>query len=224
MYTCEVKPAPERFARPAEKSAADTPDTEERPEIGNDPLAELKAVNDEAVGWLTIDGTNIDYPIVQTADNSFYLQNGFDKKDNHGLGCPFLDSRCDGGFGGFNSIVYAHHIMGNQAMFADLTKYKSSAFMREYPRGKLLTAEGVHDVRFFAYMTIPSTASAYRTIFENSSDKDKYIDDIFGGANYTCELTADDLKNTDDLHLLLLSTCTFEYDEARGILAGVIEE
>ncbi len=216
-----VRPSPERFARTEGNPVSE----EEQPSQADapDPLAELKAANDEAVGWLTIDGTNIDYPIVQAKDNSFYLQNGFDKKYNYGLGCPFLDSRCDSDFGGFNSIVYAHHIRGNRAMFGDIAKYKSSSFMKQYPTGTLLTADGVHEVRFFAYMTIPSTAFAYRTGINNENDREEYIDEIFENANYTIDSTSDELKNNNELHLLLLSTCTYEYWEARGVLVGVIE-
>ena len=58
---------------PAGKSVSDDPIAAD---TVDDPLADLKAVNGEAVGWLTIDGTNIDYPIVQTADNSSYLKKG----------------------------------------------------------------------------------------------------------------------------------------------------
>ena len=221
-----VRPSPERFVRTAEKPVSDTETPQaqtDEPTAETDPLAELKAANSDAVGWLTIDGTNIDYPVVQASDNGFYLQNGFDKEYNYGLGCPFLDSRCDSGFGGFNSIVYAHHIRGNQAMFGDIAKYKSSDFMKQYPTGTLLAADGVHEVRFFAYMTIPSTAFAYDTGIESKSDKEEYIDGIFDNANYTIELTPDELKENSGLHLLLLSTCTYEYWEARGVLVGVME-
>ena len=201
------------------KPDSDTPANETIP----DPLADLKAENEDAVGWLTIDGTNIDYPIVQAADNSFYLQRGFDKKENYGLGCPFLDYRCNSDFSGFNSIIYAHHIKGNAAMFADIAKYKSSSFMQSCPTGTLLTENGQHTVRFFAYMTIPSTSFAYKNIIEYDDKRDEYIDGIFENASYTFELTSDDLKDNDDLRLLLLSTCTYEYWEARGVLVGIIE-
>ncbi len=220
-----LKPPPERFTRPAGKSAPtddNSPEEESSPEI-TDPLAELKAANPDVAGWLTIDGTNIDYPIVQAADNGYYLQRGFDKKANYGLGCPFLDYRCESGFGGFNSIVYAHHIKGNQAMFGDIARYKDSGFMRKNPSGTLLTADGAHNVRFFAYMTIPSTAFAYETDFADDTAREEYINDIFNNANYTIEITPEDLKENSGLRLLLLSTCTYEYWEARGVLVGVIE-
>ncbi|MBQ1339314.1 MAG: class B sortase [Ruminococcus sp.] len=209
-------------ASSAGQPVPDSPGGQENDTAG-DPLAELKAVNGEAVGWLTIDGTNIDYPIVQAADNSSYLKKGFDKKPNRGLGCPFLDCRCDSGFTGFDSIVYAHHIKGNQAMFADIEKFKDISFMQKNQTGRLLTADGVHNVRFFAYLTLPSDSFAYNVSFEKETDKEEYIDSIFENARYTAGYTSDELKENKDLHLLLLSTCTYEYWAARGVLAGVIE-
>ncbi len=195
-------------------------ENESQPEY--DPLADLKAENDESVGWLTIDGTGIDYPIVQASDNSFYLQNGFDKQYNCGLGCPFLDYRCEG-FGESVSIVYAHHIQGEQAMFADIAKYKENSYMAAHPRGELLTADGMCEVDFFAYLNIPSDDYAYQVGLTEKSDRDGYIDHIFSSASYTSGFTADELKR-GDTRLLLLSTCTYEFWEARGVLVGVIKQ
>ena len=182
----------------------------------------LKAQSNDAVGWIKIDGTVIDYPVVQTTDNSFYLNNGFDKEYN-GVGCPFLDYRCKSDFSSFVSIVYAHHIQGYQAMFADITRYADSSFMEAYPYGVLLTKTGVHRVRFFAYMLLPNPSFAYQTEQETKSDREGYIDEIFDQAAYTRTYTAQELKNKKDLHLLLLSTCSYEAWNARGVLAGVIE-
>ena len=72
-------------------------------------LEKLEAANSEAVGWITIDGTVIDYPVVQAEDNDFYLEHGVDGQYNNGLGCPFLDYRCDGDFSKFKPAVEALH-------------------------------------------------------------------------------------------------------------------
>ena len=186
-------------------------------------LAPAEKVNSEPVGWLRIEGTHIDYQVAQAGDNDFYLHNGFDRQYNYELGCPFLDYRCEPDFSGFNSIVYAHN-MDRQRMFADLVLYQDAAFMEANPCGLLTTDDGTHSVRFFAYLTVPSNAAAYHAVFVTDNEKAEYLDYLFAEAQYTAGYTADDLKSRDHLRLLLLSTCTFEYDEARGILAGVIEE
>ena len=189
----------------------------------SDPLKSAEEINDAVVGWITIDGTHIDYPICQAEDTDFYLHNGFDGKYNNELGCPFLDYRCETDFGGFNSIVYGHNVE-QQRMFADIALYKDRAFGQAHQNGTLTMKDGEHNVRFFAYLTAADTAPVYHAVFVSNTEKEEYIDYIFSDAEYTTDYTSEELKENDDLHLLLLSTCTFEYNDARGILVGIIEQ
>jgi sortase B len=183
------------------------------------PLTEAEKVNPGVVGWVRIPGTVIDYPIAQGDDNAFYLSHGFDGQENGKLGCPFLDYRCQPDFSGFNSIVYAHHLK-NHRMFADISLFADRAFMQNHPQGYLTLADGVHTVTFFAYLNVPSTAPAYHAVFVTEAEKQDYVSYIFSEAKYTQALGAEEIGT--DARLLLLSTCTYEFDNARGILAGLI--
>ena len=180
-----------------------------------DYLADAAKINSDVVGWITIPDTHIDYPIAQTDNNDFYLHNGFDKKYNYELGCPFLDYRCKSDFSSFSSIVYAHH-MTQQRMFADIALFKDSAFMAENPVGYLTLHDGVHTVRFFAYLNIPYDS----IIYQETDYSQEYIDNIFRSADYV-------ITDKENIHendrLLMLSTCTYEYKDARGVLVGIIE-
>ena len=196
-------------------------DIEIRRTTVSDLLAPGKEVNGETVAWLTIPGTHIDYPVMQCGDNDFYLHNGADGNYNYELGCPFLDYRCQNDFGGFNSIVYAHN-MTKDMMFSDIEKFADKSFLEEHSKGYLVLSNEVAQIQFFAYLDIPSSSALYHTVFMTRRDMGEYIDLLFAMAKYTQRFTADDLKKYDDLHLLLLSTCTFEYDEARGVLVGII--
>lgn len=201
------------------------PEKQEPPASGEstpDPLQPAEEVNPAVTGWITIPGTHIDFPVCQAGDNEFYLHHGFDGELNNELGCPFLDYRCEGDFSGFNSIVYGHH-MTRQRMFADIALFQDEAYLHAHPAGTLTLKDGTHSVAFFAYMNVMSTAPAYHAVFISNSEKEEYIDYIFSDAVYTAGYTSDDLKQRDDLHLLLLSTCTFEFTDARGILVGIIE-
>ena len=219
------KPNLDRAARVStlpESSSGAVPDGTEAvsTEPWVDPLAELKAFNPDTVGWITIEGTTVDYPIVQAADNQSYLKTGFDRLYSY-VGCPFLDASCDG-FRGFNAIVYAHHILGKQEMFADVAQYKDSDFLLQHPTGTLLTADGIHSVEFFAYLTVSSTADVYHTVFASKEEQDAYLETLFASARYTRGQSLESLQQSQTLHLLLLSTCTYEYQNARGVLVGVI--
>ena len=94
------------------------------------PLHEL---NDELVGWIKIEGTNIDYPVMQSSEDTpeFYLAANFDKNyDVNGL--PFLDYRCEIGPNSNHMLVYGHN-MKSKIMFHHLTDYESEEHWREHP-------------------------------------------------------------------------------------------
>ena len=96
--------------------------------------------NADCIGWLSIDGTNISYPIMHTpSDPQKYLRRNFYGKYSQS-GVPFLDGRCstDGG----NLIIYGHN-MKNGTMFSDLKKYLNTDFLNAHRTVRLETADGV---------------------------------------------------------------------------------
>lgn len=191
-------------------------------DASNDPLVLCENVNDDIVGWITIPDTNIDLPIVQGEDNDLYLHNGVDGQYNYELGCPFLDYRCSSDFSGLDSIVYAHN-MENRGMFADVTLFGERSFLETHKQGTLTLKDGEHEVNFFAYLSVSSTSPVYNTVFVSQNECSEYIDLLFNTADHTSFFTAEELKERPELHLLLLSTCTFETEDSRGVLAGIIE-
>ena len=90
-------------------------------------------------------------------------------------------------------------------------------------RLSLLTKTGAHRVRFFAYLTLPNPSFAYNTDLNSKEARGGYIDDIFQNAEYTTAFSPEELKKNQELRLLLLSTCSYDFWNARGVLAGVIE-
>lgn len=100
----------------------------------------LIAVNADCIGWLSIDGTNISYPIMHTpSDPQKYLRRNFYGKYSQS-GVPFLDGRCD--IQSTNLIIYGHN-MKNGTMFADLKKYVDKDFLSAHRTVKFETADGV---------------------------------------------------------------------------------
>lgn len=96
--------------------------------------------NADCIGWLSIDGTNISYPVMHTpSDPQKYLRQNFYGKYSQS-GVPFLDGRCstDGG----NLIIYGHN-MKNGTMFSDLKKYLNTDFLNAHRTVRLETADGV---------------------------------------------------------------------------------
>lgn len=100
----------------------------------------LIAENADCIGWLSIDGTNISYPVMHTpSDPQKYLRQNFYGKYSQS-GVPFLDSRCS--MNGGNLIIYGHN-MKNGTMFSDLKKYLNTDFLNAHRTVRLETADGV---------------------------------------------------------------------------------
>lgn len=93
--------------------------------------AELYEQNNDLIGWICIEDTKINYPVMQSLDEpNFYLKHGFDKEYTD-YGCPYMSESCDVNKPSDNLIVYGHH-MKNGTMFSDLEKFKSKEFWEEH--------------------------------------------------------------------------------------------
>lgn len=87
--------------------------------------------NTDMVGWILIEDTNIDYPVMQTpADPTYYLKHDFEKNYTD-YGCPFMQANCDALAPSDNLIIYGHN-MKDGSMFADLAKYRSKDFWQTH--------------------------------------------------------------------------------------------
>ena len=84
-------------------------------------LTDLVNQNNDTVGWIKVNGTTIDYPIVQSSDNEFYLSHSFDKTENR-AGWIFSDFRNNLNNFNYNSVIYGHRLRDN-TMFGNLTMY-----------------------------------------------------------------------------------------------------
>lgn len=103
-------------------------------------IAPVLEQNADCIGWIFIDGTNINYPVMHTPDNpQKYLRLSFEKKYSQS-GVPFLDGRCNLQDG--NLIIYGHN-MKNGTMFSDLKKYLDTAYREAHKMIEFQTADGV---------------------------------------------------------------------------------
>ena len=94
-------------------------------------LTELYRQNNDLVGWICVEDTNINYPVMQSKDNpNFYLKHGFDKAYTD-YGCPYVQENCDMELPSDNIIIYGHH-MNDGSMFAGLMKFKDKSFWEKH--------------------------------------------------------------------------------------------
>ena len=173
----------------------------------------LREVNPDIVGWIYYEGTNINYPIVQGEDNDYYLHISFDGTWTLG-GTLFADAITEDPFNQFNTIVYGHH-MQDHTMFGDIKELKDPEYCKEHPQFELITPAGKYHLRICAFVHQPSDSAIYTTNFHDEEGKQEYINLIKSLATYitTEEMTAED-------RLVILSTCAYEYQEARYMVVG----
>lgn len=122
---------------------------------------QLRKINPDVCGWITMDGTGIDFPVLQGENNLSYISR--DVFGNFSLaGSIFLDSRDDPAFGESYALLYGHH-MADGNMFGDLDRYMEEKFFHENRTGVLMLPEESYALEVAACMTVPASD---RNIFD----------------------------------------------------------
>ncbi len=190
------------------------------------PFEELRAINPDVNGWLTMPGTAIDYPLVRGETNNSYINT--DVYGNFALaGSIFLDSRNDDYYQDLYSLLYGHN-MSRHRMFSDVNLYKDEAFFNEHQDGLLYLRDKVHALRSIS--CIVCSASDYM-IFNPTHWKDVTAETILStvqeNAVHVSQEGLEALKAVLDAgeqpHILALSTCSEEFTDARTVLLTLIE-
>ena len=178
---------------------------------------ESAAKNVDVIGWIRIEGTSVDYPVVQAKDNDYYLTHDVDKT-NSKYGSIFLDYRCDPISLKGNNILYGHH-MKDGSMFASLIQYKNKEFFKNHSTIEFATLEKTYQWEIFSvFITDPS----YYYLETKFIDDEKYLDfinNVQAKSIYKMDITL-----TESDNILVLSTCTYEYNDARFVIAARMKD
>lgn len=164
-------------------------------------FTELLQKNSDTVGWIKVNGSNINYPVVQTTDNRYYLNHSFNKKSNSG-GWVYADFRSNFTNFGKNTIIYAHNLT-NRTMFGSLVEtQKPYWYTNENNRYIKISTPTSNTVwLIFSTYTIEPTIDYLRTNFETNSFTD-FLNTIKSRSIYNFNVNL----NEDD-KVLTLSTC-----------------
>lgn len=173
----------------------------------------LQKINEDVKAWIHLEDTVIDYPVLQTTNNDYYLYHMFNGEEN-GAGSIFIDYRNETPFEEFNTILHGHR-MKDGTMFKPLIQYRDMEFYEEHPVMEILTPEKEYDLHIFAVVTIPADSDLYQFSFEDVADKSDYLNRI-ASLN---EITTDVQVGTDD-RIVMMSTCTYEIDDGRLCVYG----
>ena len=173
--------------------------------------------NEDIIAWIYAPNTPINYPIVQTSDNDYYLRRLLDGRYNF-AGTLFMDYRNAADFSDWNSLIYGHN-MKNETMFGSLHHYKSQAYFDEHPYLYLFTAEQNYKIRVLAGFVTSSDAEVYNAFDADAEEQRALI----AGWMETSDFDSG-LEVADGDRLITLSTCSYDYANARYVLVGILED
>lgn len=179
---------------------------------------ELTAINPEVIGWLSVYGTNIDYPIVQAANNEKYISTNV-LGEYSLVGSIFLDYRNERKFTDFNSLLYGHH-MEKGAMFGDIEKFAEQSFLEQHPYGNLYYGGKNHGLEFWDLLEVNAyDQTVYAPAITDMEARRGYLDRIQSKA-----ICRREIEVSPEDRILLLTTCSSQSTDGRYILAGKITD
>ena len=179
-------------------------------------LEELQKINSEIVGLLEIENTDINYPVLQAKDNSYYMKHNY-KKEYSINGSIFLDKDYLWDPPSCNLLIYGHNNK-NGTMFQSLLKYKEKDYYNSHPIIKFTTnsEEGVYDIIavFESRVYYKSEQNVFRYYyFINTTNEAEYDDFVNNAKKASLYDTGKTAKFGDQL--LTLSTCSYQVKDGR---------
>ena len=214
------KPAENKSGESSSQEKASAPaetkgDGEKRQEEASETnfVAQLKAKYPDMVGWIKIEGTDIDFPVVQGKDNDFYLNHTY-KGEYHPFGEVFMDKDDKPDYSDQNTVLYGHNVRSGH-VFHDLEQYKEQSFRDAHPYIEIDTVDGKKTYEIVAVYTA-SAYDPYRKSNYSEEEWEKFRTWV-KGKNRIKESLPD-----REGRILTLSTCSDEED--RLVVHAVLKD
>lgn len=175
--------------------------------------ARLKEANSDAIGWIRIEGTEVDYPVMHTPEEpDYYLRRGFDKKYSV-YGMIYMDGNCTLDEDSPNYLLYGHH-MKNGSMFASIERYSSEDYYKQHPFIEFDTLEETGTYEVVAAFKLAAIRMdeefAYKLAARTEKDYEALIDYIKSTGFYDTGITAQWPEQ-----LITLTTCEYSQKDGR---------
>ena len=187
------------------------PTTEE----GKKSFAELQAMNSDVMGWLTIYGTSIDYPLVKAQNDNFTYLSKNAEGEWESSGSIYVDYRNDAHFQDFNTIIHGHH-MAEHKMFGDLDLFVKADYFNEHRYANLYFDGANHGLEIFAVMTI----DAYHPVASSPNIQDPAPQQELLTSILNEAAQKRDIGVTTNDHIIIMTTCNLSETNGRYTLVA----
>lgn len=196
--------------------------TEEQSEVIPVKFEELQAVNPDVYAWITVPGTDIDYPILQHAsDNTYYLMHNIDGSYGY-PGCIYTENMNSKDFTDNNTVIYGHN-MKNGSMFAQLHKFEDPDFFKENREVLIYLPDEVLHYTIFAAHIYDDRHLLYSFDFTDPEVYQKYLDSIFSTRDMSANIDKGITVTTDD-QIITLVTCIGSQPSNRLLVQAVLTD
>ena len=183
---------------------------------------ELQSVNPDVYAWITIPGTEIDYPILQHAsDNSYYLMHNIDGSYGY-PGCIYTENLNSKDFTDNNTVIYGHN-MKNGSMFAQLHKFEDPDFFQENREVLIYLPEEVLHYTIFAAHIYDDRHLLYSFDFSDAEVYEKYLQSIFDTRDMSANIDKETTVTKDD-QIITLVTCIGSQPNNRLLVQAVLTD
>ena len=222
VQTPEVKPE-----EPEEKQEIEEEIVIEKPELGEE-IAELKAKNDDVVGWLQIPDTEIDNAVVQTTNNEFYLRKD-ELKQYSWTGCYWIDFECTVGPTaedlGRSTVIYGHNVNyddgKDKERFSQLFHFADEQWAKEHPYIYFSTPEEDMAWEVFAVAYTTDDFNYIQVLKDRKVSNEQITEaqmiNIVNEARERSEYDYNDVEVNGDDKIITLSTCSYKYGRRNDV-------
>lgn len=200
-------------------TTSEEPTPEPTPETLEEKFVRLTSINGDIKAWINVANTNIDYAVVQASDNDYYLRRSIYKKYSYS-GSIFMDYRCNIWDESKKNIIIYGHNMKSGSMFHQLEKFKKEDFFKDESNIiTLYTSEGTITARVFSVYVTDTSFNYLFVSFSNDEAYKEYLDSIVAKSMFTSPVSV----FTED-RIITLSTCDYDFDDARLVIHAKIIE
>ncbi len=223
MLVIRLLPEKEDFDKYKNNNSSTVTDKEQEVQLPDNPIdfTALKAENDEAVAWIQVDGTAIDYPVFRSSvgtDDNFYLNHDRYKKSKM-AGSLYLQQVNSGEFTDPNTVIYGHNML-NGSMFGTLKKFRNTTFFNNNRNITVYTPGHILKYEIFSAFVFDDRHIINSYDFYNMESYQSFIDICKNPVSVSKNVMKDIPVTTDD-RIITLSTCTSAENE-RYIVIGVL--
>jgi len=211
---------PETDKKEEDKQEEDSRQNSEAEPEESWPVVDFEALHKicpDVIGWIYVKDTGINYPMVQSEDNNYYLRRLIDGTNNKS-GTIFMDYRNDPEFKNRHTIIYGHN-MRNDTMFAHITKYKDQSYYEQHPYCLIVTPTEKYKINFFSGYVANLKEDSWKLSFGSEEEYAEWLRVAVEKSNFKS-----DFEPTVEDKVVTLSTCSYEFTNARYVLVGVIEK